>query len=102
MASPGVVVFVQLGASDHGDECLAQHPFMTADDGVGGTPATVGSSQFELLSGQRVQRDPLHDSQRKRLSDRANRAIVNGRDLSTCLASRHRSHCVDGSRDTAT
>ena len=55
----GVVVLAQLGACDHADHGLAQHPFMTADDGVGGRPPAVGGSQFELLSGQSVERDPL-------------------------------------------
>jgi hypothetical protein len=52
-------VLAQLGACDHADHGLAQHPFMTADDGVGGRPPAVGGSQFELLSGQSVERDPL-------------------------------------------
>ena len=38
----GVVVLAQLAAFDHADDGLAQHPFMTADDGVGGRPPPVG------------------------------------------------------------
>lgn len=60
---PGVAVFPQFGAFEHADHRLAQHPFMTADDGVGGGSPAVGGSQFELLTGQSVERDPLHGSQ---------------------------------------
>lgn len=58
---PGVVVLAQFATRDHADDGLTQYSLMASDDGIGGRSSAVCGSQFELLGGQCIKRDPLHD-----------------------------------------
>jgi hypothetical protein len=51
----GVRVLRKSGVLDHGDDRLAQHPFVAADDGLRGTASCRIGCPFQHLTGQGVQ-----------------------------------------------